>query len=128
MLVDSGSSTSFIDQRLADQLSGVIPLCQQCRVRVADGGELTCSASISGCQWSSQGQDFTTDMKVLLLGTYDVILGMDWLEQHSPMTVDWRNKVIQIPTPLGPAHLFGHEANSSTCYLITSLQLQNLYH
>ena len=65
-------------------------------------------------------------MKILPLGTYDAILGMDWLEQHSPMTVDWKSKVIQIPTPLGPARLFGHEANSSTCHLITSLQLQNL--
>lgn len=38
MLVDSGSSTSFINQELAWKLTGVRPLPRQCRVRVADGG------------------------------------------------------------------------------------------
>nr|XP_020152320.1 uncharacterized protein LOC109737602 [Aegilops tauschii subsp. strangulata] len=127
LLVDSGSSTSFIDQKLAQQLNGAAPLKQPCRVRVADGGELTCTASIPACQWSSQGHDFVTDMKILPLGTYDAILRMDWLEQHSPMTVDWKAKYIQFPTPMGRAHLFGHEANSNTCHVINNVQLQNLH-
>lgn len=65
-------------------------------------------------------------MKILALGTFDTILGMDWLEKHSPMTVDWRNKRIDIPTPKGIACLKGHEATSSTCFVINSLQLQSL--
>uniref|UniRef100_A0A8R7VA35 Reverse transcriptase domain-containing protein n=1 Tax=Triticum urartu TaxID=4572 RepID=A0A8R7VA35_TRIUA len=127
ILVDSGSSTSFINQRLAERLSGARALHQPCRVKVADGGELVCSASIPDCQWSSQGLEFVTDMKILPLGVYDAILGMDWLEQHSPMTVDWRNKHLRIPTALGPASLFGHEAQSTQCHVINSAQLQQLH-
>lgn len=35
-------------------------------------------------------------MKVLALGTYDVIHNMDWLEENIPMTVDWKAKRIEI--------------------------------
>lgn len=35
---------------------------------------------------------FSTDLKVLPLACYDVILGMDWLEEHSPMPVNWKMK------------------------------------
>lgn len=77
MLVDSGSTTSFINEQLAASIQGVQPLPRAYQVRVADGGTLTCSASAPKCQWCSQGHQFTTDMKMLALGTYDAILGMD---------------------------------------------------
>lgn len=85
MLVDSGSSNSFINQQLAKQLSGVQPLSKPSGVRVADGGELLCSEVATQCAWYAQGHEFYTDLKVLALGTCDLILGMDWLEEHSPM-------------------------------------------
>jgi hypothetical protein len=77
ILVDSGSSTSFINQQLAAQFSGVQPLAQPCRVNVADGSQQRCSSFIPSCQWSAQGHQFQTDLKVLSLGAFDVILGMD---------------------------------------------------
>jgi hypothetical protein len=36
-------------------------------------------------------------MRVLPLGAYDAVLGMDWLESHSPMTVDWVLKFMEVP-------------------------------
>ena len=41
LLVDSGSSTSFIDAQLEASLSGVVQLNRPCRVKVADGGSST---------------------------------------------------------------------------------------
>lgn len=76
-----------------------MPLPKTYKVRVADEGELLCSSVVPGCSWCSQGHEFKIDLKVLALGTYDAILGMDWLEANNPMTVDWKAKLIQIPTP-----------------------------
>jgi hypothetical protein len=45
-------------------------------------------------QWWIQGHTFKVDAKILDLVTYDLILGMDWLEQHRPMTCDWLLKWI----------------------------------
>ncbi|XP_040244116.3 uncharacterized protein [Aegilops tauschii subsp. strangulata] len=126
MLVDSGSTNSFINQELAANLSGARPLPRACRVRVADGGELLCSAVVPACEWCTQGHDFRTDLKVLALGTYDAILGMDWLEHHSPMTVDWRAKLLEFQSPLGTVKLQGHDSELSTCLLINAVQLQSL--
>ncbi|KAF0896451.1 hypothetical protein E2562_024315 [Oryza meyeriana var. granulata] len=39
--------------------------------------------------WWIQGFSFRSDVRILPLGCYDVILGMDWLERHSPMQIDW---------------------------------------
>lgn len=55
ILVDSGSSTSFVNKQLAAQLSGAQPLAVPCRVNVADGSQHRCSSFIPGCAWTSQG-------------------------------------------------------------------------
>lgn len=92
ILVDSGSSTSFIDEQLASSLSGFVPLLRPCRVKVVDGGELCCISHIPRCSWTTQAHEFVIDMKVLQLVAYDAILGMEWLEDHKPMNVGWRGK------------------------------------
>jgi hypothetical protein len=40
------------------------------------------------------GHVYRTTMRLLGLEAYDVILGYDWLKQHSPMNCDWINKVL----------------------------------
>lgn len=92
MLVDSGNTNSFIDDQVGMRLSGVKCLKQPLKVQIADGGQLACSKMIPGCNWWMQGHSFKSDFKLIPWGSYDIILGMDWLEKHSPMQVDWTNK------------------------------------
>lgn len=35
-----------------------------------------------------------TDFKILALGGYDMILGMEWPEAFSPILVDWQKKTL----------------------------------
>uniref|UniRef100_A0A8R7VJF2 Uncharacterized protein n=1 Tax=Triticum urartu TaxID=4572 RepID=A0A8R7VJF2_TRIUA len=49
LLIDSGSSNSFIDEQLATTLVGVQAMAKPGRVRVADGGEMVCSTYIPHC-------------------------------------------------------------------------------
>ncbi|WVZ49084.1 hypothetical protein U9M48_000465 [Paspalum notatum var. saurae] len=58
ILIDSGSSSTFLSQKVAAKLSGVSPLAKPLS---------------------------------------DMIIGMDWLEQFSPMKVHWALKWLQIP-------------------------------
>ena len=67
------------------------------RVMIADGRVLSCSMEIPNCDWYVQGHSYKTTLKLLPLGNYDVILGMDWLELHSPMKIDWVQKWIEFP-------------------------------
>jgi hypothetical protein len=43
---------------------------------------------IMNCPWSCDGHEFHANFKFLKLGTYDGILGFDWLATHGPMNVD----------------------------------------
>lgn len=61
-------------------------------VKVADGGELWSTHMVPDCQWLCEGTTFLTDFKILPLSSCDLIVGMDWLEQHSPMSVHWGHK------------------------------------
>lgn len=79
MLVDSGSSHSFICEELAEHLQGVKACKSTMAVRVANGGVMQRDRELPACSWRTQGVTFHTDLKVLPLGWYDVILGIDWL-------------------------------------------------
>lgn len=96
ILVDSGSSTSFLSVAIADQLEGVQPLRRPLSVKVANGEMLRCLTELPNTVWSVQGFGFCTTFKVITMGGYHAILGMDWLTQHSPMDIDWQAKTIRL--------------------------------
>jgi len=91
-LVDFGSSHSFISEALASQLPNWKPLKKPIQVKVANGSILLCTHELVDCKWMTQGVQFQTTFRILPLTCYDAILGMDWLEQHSPMNVQWAQK------------------------------------
>lgn len=90
-LIDSGSTHSFIDTSVATPLPGVLP-CSPLKVKVANGAVMTCCSFLSDCKFSVEGVTFSHDIRILPLNCYDGILGIDWLAQHSPMTVDWEQR------------------------------------
>ncbi|WVZ48794.1 LOW QUALITY PROTEIN: hypothetical protein U9M48_000203 [Paspalum notatum var. saurae] len=97
ILVDSGSSHSFISQSLAQQLSGHSKLASPMSVRVANGAVLQRVTQLEAATWEVQGYQFSSDLKILPLQHFDLILGMDWLEAFSPMRVHWKQKWIAVP-------------------------------
>jgi hypothetical protein len=97
ILVDSGSSTTFISQAFAQSLNCVSEVIPAIQVQVANGETLRCSCTVKQLSWSVDNCDFISDMKVLPLAHFDIILGMDWLEAYSPMQVHWKHKWLAIP-------------------------------
>jgi hypothetical protein len=90
ILVDSGSSHSFLSSQVASQLTGISSLSTPLFVKVANGQILDCSAQLMQAEWLVAEFLFKTDLKVIALATYDMILGMDWLEMHCPMKIHWK--------------------------------------
>jgi hypothetical protein len=110
VLVDSGSSHSFLSSQVASQLAGISSLPTPLSVKVANGQVLDCSAQIMQAEWSVQNFLFTTDLKVIALATYDMTLGMDWLEMHNPMKVYWQQKWLSVPYHGSTAMLYGNRS------------------
>jgi hypothetical protein len=46
-------------------------------------------------EWWSCGKTFYADAFVLAKTTYDMIIGMDWLEQFCPMLCAWDRKWVE---------------------------------
>jgi hypothetical protein len=78
VLVDLGSSASFMSEHLARVVKGMqlLQLQTPLRVKVSDGRYLMSKHVISGCQWYCGGVTFQIDFKLSSLDGYDQILGM----------------------------------------------------
>ena len=92
LLVDSGSSTTFISQAAVQKLQYSVQEAPLVHVTTANGDKLSSSIIVPEVTWYTQGHTFTTSARVLDIAHYDMILGMDWLEQFSPMWVDCKRK------------------------------------
>ena len=107
ILVDSGSTHTFVSQSLASQLSGVSTFSLALHFTVADGSQLLCCSHIEWLSWSVQQCEFVSATKILPLTSYELIVGMDWLASCSPMQVDWHHKWLLIPYGQGHSFLQG---------------------
>lgn len=110
--MDSGSSTCFIDTQKAKELLGVTPLVNPVRVKVAGGAILHSNFQFAQLGWSAAGAQFKDDFKVLDLGSYDGIIGLDWLAKYSPMITHWEQGWIANPQAGKFVVLQGEEHNA----------------
>lgn len=65
ILVDSGSSNSFIAKKLVNKLGMETQPIVPTRVTLADGGQISCTQKVPKLDWWCQAQSFTSDLKVL---------------------------------------------------------------
>jgi hypothetical protein len=94
VLLDYGSSHTFFNISMVSQLHLLPQAAKPLKVKVANGQLVQTDTQVLGLKLWLQGHTFCTDARVLGLGAYDLILGMDWLERHIPMQCDWLNKRI----------------------------------
>lgn len=77
ILVDSGSSHSFISTQAACKLQRSRTTISPMKVKVANGTVLQCNIQLGAGHWTVQGYTFCTNFRVIELSSYDVVLGMD---------------------------------------------------
>ncbi|CAO2206554.1 unnamed protein product [Urochloa humidicola] len=126
ILVDSGSSSTFISSSAVQRLAIVTAEALTVTVTAANGGKLASSAIVPELTWWTQGHTFSSAARVLELNHYDIILGMDWLENHSPMWVHWRRKRMRFTYKGNRITLNGVKDHTDTCSPIQLKKLKGL--
>lgn len=94
ILVDTGSIKSFVDRKVADDLKIPLEKTPQSTVTVADGRKMHCMRRCKGFKWVVQTYSFCFDTRILELGGFDVILGVDWLQSFNPVLFDFHGSRI----------------------------------
>ena len=95
ILIDSGSSHSFLNQSFVDLLQLQTVPSPSRAVKLANGQVLLTDKIVPALEWWCQGHTITTQMQVLDLGAYDAILGYDWLKMNSPMNCNWAEHSVE---------------------------------
>lgn len=107
ILIDCGSTTNFIDKRVAQELKlELITICPT-TVMVIDGRKLCCEQKYSYWNWKMQGIEFQFEVRVLELGGFDMILAANWLKTHNSMLFDFEASFITITRQQKPLLLQG---------------------
>jgi hypothetical protein len=126
VLVDSGSSGSFMSNHFIEVVKGVQKLPHPLQVKVADGNTLWSEYWVPDCPWLCNGINFCADFKFLPLAGYDIVLGMDWLEKFNPMSIHWMEKWMEFEYQCKIVQLQGVRPKLQSCTLLSSIQLTGL--
>jgi hypothetical protein len=126
ILLDSGSAGTFISQAVAQQFQSAVKPCEELKFTTANGSPLISSQVIPKFQWMIQGHSFAYDARVLPLKSFDMIIGADWLEDHSPTWIHWKKKQMRFPLNGRKVEVHGLTGDLSSCKSISTGKLKGL--
>ncbi|GJW94897.1 putative reverse transcriptase domain-containing protein [Tanacetum coccineum] len=96
VLFDSGSDRSFVDTRFSSMLNiDPVKIRASYEVELADGRVVSTNTILKGCTLNLVNHIFEINLMPIKLGTFDVIIGMNWLVKHDAIIV-CDEKVVRI--------------------------------
>nr|GEV34788.1 hypothetical protein [Tanacetum cinerariifolium] len=96
VLFDLGSNRSFLDTRFIAMLDiDLIKIRASYEVELADGMVASTNTILKGCTLNLVNHIFKIDLMPIELGTFDVIIGMDWIVKQDAIIV-CGEKVVRI--------------------------------
>jgi hypothetical protein len=92
ILIDSGASHCYIDPKIVDRLHlEKSKLEKSSLVQLATGTKRRINEMVRGCSISLNRVNTNVDLNIIPLGSYDILIGMDWLDKHHDV-LDCHNK------------------------------------
>ncbi|GJW82776.1 putative reverse transcriptase domain-containing protein [Tanacetum coccineum] len=112
ILFDTGVDRSFISTAFSSQIDiAPTPLENSYDVELADGKIVRIDTIIRGCTLNFLNHPFNIDLMPVELGSFDVIIGMDWLRRcHAVILCD--EKLVRIPNGNETLIFCGNESNN----------------
>lgn len=95
-LVDNGSTNSFMNYDFAIKSGCEILEAGNRRILVAGGGMISSSTKAGQLSYTVQGHPFERVFQLIPLKGFDVILGADWIYDHSPISLDLKQRVLWV--------------------------------
>ena len=94
ILIDPGAFQIYVSTKIVDMCKINKEKHEKpCMIQLATGTKRKVSELVKDCEIDMNGFPTKVDLNILPLGSYDVLIGMDWLEHHHFM-LDYLNKLI----------------------------------
>ncbi|GJS40001.1 putative reverse transcriptase domain-containing protein [Tanacetum coccineum] len=127
VLFDTGRDRSFVSYAFNKYID-IHPttLDTNYSVELADGKSLTTNTILEGCTINLQNHMFKIDLLPIELGSFDVIVGMDWMAEHRAEVVCYE-KYIRVPYGNDMLIIQGKRSgvkNESRLEVISSVRMQ----
>ncbi|KAI3821524.1 hypothetical protein L1987_09092 [Smallanthus sonchifolius] len=110
ILFDTGADKSFVSLNFEPLLAKTQSQLEKTfTVEVANGDSLTIESIIYDCSLELNDHTFPVNLVPMPLGSFDIIIGMDWLSNHHAEVICFE-KCIRIPLPSGETlRVFGEK-------------------
>ncbi|GJY87381.1 putative reverse transcriptase domain-containing protein [Tanacetum coccineum] len=94
VLFDSGSDKSFVNTSHSHLIDiKPVRLNTSYKVELADGRIVSTNTVLRGCTLKLNNHLFEIDLMPIELGTFDIVIGMDWLVEHDAVIVCGKKEV-----------------------------------
>ncbi|KAI3762600.1 hypothetical protein L1987_53037 [Smallanthus sonchifolius] len=101
VLFDSGADMSFVSNDFKSLLGiKASNLDQNYTIKLANGKFIETGEVIRGCTLCLENHTFSIDLLPVELGSFDIVIGMDWLSKNLAKIVCFE-KIVRIPLPSG---------------------------
>jgi hypothetical protein len=83
ILIDFGYSHRYIDPNLVDRFN--LKRCKHHKsllIQLATRTKRTINELVKDFPLNMNGVNTKADLKIILIGSYDILIGMDWLDKH----------------------------------------------
>jgi hypothetical protein len=127
ILIDSGASHSYLDPKMVERFH--FPrskLGTSWLVQLATGAKRKINEMVKACPMDMNGLSTREDLNIIPLGSYDCLIGMDWLDQHH-VVLDCYNKEFTCLDEKGNLRTVQGIPRAVTVREISALQLKKSY-
>jgi hypothetical protein len=127
ILIDSGASHSYIDPKMVESLH--FPRSKHGKswlVQLATEAKRKVNEMVKSCLMDMNGLKTKADLNILPLGSYECLIGMDWLDQHHAL-LDYHNKAFTCLDEEGTLRKVQGIPKAVTIREISALQLKKCY-
>eukprot|EP00253_Pinus_taeda_P030209 PITA_30209 len=104
VLIDPRATLSYVSPKIVEQCKLQSEKFRNpWLVQLATGAKRRVLAKINNCSLTIAGQPIVADLNILPLGSYDILIGMDWLEKHWSL-VNCKTRTIYYKDDRGEQH------------------------
>lgn len=113
ILVDTGSTHTFLDTQTAKTLGCEVVYTNNLMVTVANGHNVNCNTKCPNFQWEMGNNHFYFEVRILKLGSCDLVLRVDFLRKFGPVLFDYNKLSITLRSGVKEITIQGYRGDVS---------------